>query len=139
MNLQKLIETREALKKQVFYYRLDIILLNPELRREAVARIKKYNINLWLLCEKYGINYKELRLFLVTKNPLTWKVYSFLHWDFIILLGVLGIEVKVIGVSREPNLEGVIFNENTDRIKKYKDNQRAIDKAFFEDDISPIE
>ena len=111
--------------------KLDLILLNTEIRAAVVDRISRYKVHMPALFTKYGMDGKLITKFLNTKNYTTDKNYSKLQWDFLILCRLLGLEIRVVAVEKEPLLDELVLQTNINNIIKKNQEIKNHNKKFF--------
>ena len=135
MDVKDLLDIRKEHKRNspsaTRVYALDLIMLTPELRKLAIDRISEHKVSLQKVCYKYNLNYKFLQLFINTKNPIGNYTFGTLQWDFLILLRVLGVKVRVQAVLTDPQLEDCLYDEYIEYLGKRKKRQDDINEEFF--------
>jgi len=116
----------------VYYAKLDLILLNTELKQEVLRRIDEHSASFVAICKDYDINITLMRQFLNTRNIMSHKRYAAMQWDYLILCRALGLEVRIVVIDVPPILEGKTMDRHKAAIdrqfRKITDNNRK----FFE-------
>jgi hypothetical protein len=128
MDIEDILKYRDESRKGA---KADIIMNNPELKKEVLARIDKYKMSTRGFCNRYDVDYDLLKRWLNTYNPFGNRIFSGMQWDYLILCRVLGLEVRIVVIDKEPMLDGITMDIHKDNIKFYEDKIRKNNEKFF--------